>query len=102
MLADKDIAKQLFSQVQRKPVTGDHVVDPTKLDFVDDPDAAVGLFCTGCGSYHALTKLGASSFIEILGVERPADLSGHYFEASRCTACADDFVVMALRDTPRQ
>ena len=102
MESDKDVAQGLFGQVQRKPVTNDHVVEVAKLDISGDPDAAISLFCVGCGSYHAITKLGVSSYIEQLGAEQPADLSGHYFKASRCTACDADFTVTALKDISKQ
>lgn len=102
MSSDKDVAERLMGRVQRKVVTNDHLIDPARLDISGDPDAAIGLFCVGCGSYHALTKLGASSYIEQLGAEQPADLAGHYFEASRCTACDADFTVTALKEIPKQ
>lgn len=102
MNSDKDVTQGLLGQVQRKPVTNDHVVEAAKLDISGDPDAVVSLFCVGCGSYHRLTKIGASSFIEQLGVEQPTDLASHYFEASRCTACDADFTVTALKDIPKQ
>jgi len=101
MLSDKDVAQNMFGRAQRKPVTNNHAVDWAQLDISSDPDAVVGLFCTGCGSYHALTKLGASSYSEQLGLVQGADLASHYFEASRCTACDADFVVTALKGIPK-
>lgn len=93
-----DTGEKLFGGIVKRPATGGHTPDDISLRKpLEDPEAVVRSFCTGCGSYLELSQNGVEILERKFSIQHPENLKGHYVLADRCISCADNFENVVLK-----